>query len=370
MSDGHHGTRLAGLLLAGTLAGCATPDAAFTVRRGAALDPGPAVAPVPGALRVLHLADFGDQTPQQAAVAGGVAAAHARAPFALALFPGDNLYPCGPDAGRPGAEDCAFAADASTVAHPPTGVDPRFDRLHEGPLAGLAVGAAPPVYLALGNHDVATWPTCGTLDVPTAEAARRKACAEVAHRGQRWRMPARHYVLDQGPARFVVIDSNVIYADYGGFTLAAEVAFVQEAVRGCEARHCFLVGHHPPTTAGTHVSDFSAERSQRFSRLLQAAGPSLRGVLAGHDHDLQHLRTATGLDVFVSGNGSSARINERFERVADAGELLFATVRPGYAVLSAHASGWDYRFEDAGGAPLYCCTAAGSGRCQPTRCAP
>lgn len=359
---------LAGLLLAGATA-CASPGT--TVRRGDALTPAAAPPAVPGALRVLHLADFGEVNPQQASVAAGVVAAHRRAPFALAFLPGDNLYPCGPDAARPGAGACTFGADRSTLATPPAGVDPQFRRLHDQPLAGLLEGGAPPrLFLSLGNHDVATWLGCIAPGVEKAEAARRQACAEVAYRSPLWSMPARHYLVEEGPARFIVIDSNVLYADYAGFTLEDELAFVAEAVKGCAERACFVVGHHPPATAGMHVKDFRDDRPARVARFLAALGPSVRGWLAGHDHDLQHARTAGGLDVFVSGNGSSARPEERFERVNDGGSLLFASVRPGHGVLEVHAEGYTYRLEDTRGAPLYCCAAGPAGPCAPVACAP
>ncbi|MBK9518900.1 MAG: metallophosphoesterase [Anaeromyxobacter sp.] len=361
---------MAGALLA--LAGCAAcADAAFTVRRGAALAPAAAPPEATGALRVLHLADFGEQTAQQAEVAAGLAAAHRRAPFALAFLAGDNLYPCGPDAARPGAAACTFAADRSTLATPPLGTDPQFERLHDQPLAGLAAAGPPPrVYLGLGNHDVATWPGCQAPGVEAAEAARRQACAEVAYRSPLWSMPGRHYVVDEGPARFIVVDSSLLYADYAGFTLDDELAFAAEAARGCDARACFVVGHHPPATAGGHVKDFTPARSARVARFLAALGPGVRGWLAGHDHDLQHARTAGGLDVFVSGNGATARPTERFERVNDGGQLLFGSVRPGHGVLAVRPDGFSYRFEAPGGAALYCCAATGAGRCEPVTCAP
>jgi len=354
----------AALLAAALSSACA--GGATTVLKGDAGTPGPEVPEPAAAIRVLHLADFGAATSQQAEVARAAAAAQARAPFTLSLFPGDNVYECGPDPILPGAEDCTFAPDGNTVATPPTGTDPAFARLHEGPLAALQG----PVYLALGNHDVSTWAGCGASGLTDLETARRKACIEVAHRDPRWIMPARHYLVDEGPARFVVIDSNAVYADYGGFTLEQELAFVTEAVKGCETRACFLVGHHPPVAAGLHYADFDAALSARFARLLAAAGPSVRAVLAGHDHDLQHLRTAGGLDVLVSGNGAKARPTETFERVNDGGRLLFASVRPGLGILSVHAAGWSYRFEGVDGKPLHCCTAGGAGRCQPTTCAP
>jgi len=349
-------------------AGCAADDPTYTVRRGAALSPGPTQAAVAGARRALHLGDFGEATAQQARVASAVTAAHASAPFALAFFAGDLVYPCGPDPRRPGAEACAFAPDGVTVAAPPAGApDPAFARLHDGPLAGLAAPPVP-VYVALGNHDVATWAACAPSGLEPAVAARRKACLSVARASPRWTMPGRHYLVDEGPARFIVVDSNVIYGDYGGFTLDAEVAFVAAAATGCERRACFLVAHHPPVTGGVHLRDFDAALSARFARLLAAAGPRLRAWLAGHDHDLQHLRTADGLDVLVSGNGATARPTERFETIAGGGALLFGSVRPGLGVLTFHGAGWDYRFEDDRGQPLYCCAASGAGRCEPSGC--
>src|SRR6185369_713868 len=137
----------------------------------------------------------------------------------------------GPDVALAGAERCAFGPDDASVApgfSPPA--DPRFAARFEGPLAFLAAGAAPvPVYLALGNHDIAT---CDGGGLPVAALRRRKACLEVAHRSALWHLPARHYAVDRGPARFLVLDSNLLLGDYGGFTLDGEVAFVRAASIG------------------------------------------------------------------------------------------------------------------------------------------
>ncbi len=354
----------AALLLACSAGGCcgwaSTPS--FTVRNGAALHPGPAPALAPPAVRALHLGDFGDDTCQQAAVASAMSAAHRREPFDLAFAAGDLVYPCGPDAAVPGAAACAFAPDGSTVeagfASPP---DPSFG-VHEGPLAFLG---ATPVYVALGNHDVATGGSCG----PAGEAAERlKACLNVAHGGPQWAMPGRHYVVDRGTARFIVIDSNVVVRDYGGFSLDDEVAFVSAQAAGCEERACFLVGHHPPATAGRHRLGATPEYLARMERVLGAGRGRIRAYLAGHDHDLQHLRTPAGLDVLVSGAGALGRWSERFEATSAGALLLFASMRWGYAVLEVSADGWRYRFEDDRAEPLYCCVALGAGPCEPAAC--
>ena len=105
-----------------------------------------------------------------------------------------------------------------------------------------------------------------------------------------------------------------------------------------------------------------------MQRLLDAGGGRIRAFLAGHDHDLQHLRTPAGLDVLVSGNGSQGRPGERFQAVSAGATLLFASVRWGYGVLEVWPGGWRYRFEDERARPVYCCTALGAGTCQPTAC--
>lgn len=351
------------LLLAGLSGCCACPGSpAFTVRAGAALSPSPAPPAAAPVARVLHFGDFGDPTCQQAAVAGAISAANARAPFDLGFAVGDLIYACGPDTRIAGASACAFAADGNTVAPgftPPA--DPSF-AVHDGPLAFLG---ETPIYTLLGNHDVETSGRCGTLDDPTA---RLKACLNVAHAAPQWVMPGRHYAVDRGPARFIVVDSNLAFRDYGGFTLDDEVAFVAAQSAGCADRTCFLVGHHPPATAGEHRDDATATYLARMQRLLDAGGGRIRAWLAGHDHDLEHVRTPAGLEVFVSGNGSQGRWRETFPTTSAGAALLFGSVRWGYGIVEVWPGGWRYRFEGERSEPLYCCTAAGTGPCEPTTC--
>ena len=349
---------------------CRAP-APYTVR--ASPPPAAAPAPPPGpALRVLLVGDMGDDTAQQAEVARAIAAADARAPFDLALHLGDNLYPCGPDPLLAGAERCDFAPDGNAVAPgfaPPA--DPAFAAKLERALAPLAAGARPrEVFLALGNHDVAAGGGCGAGDLAPAALARRRACLEVAHASALWRMPGRHFAVDRGPARFIVVDSNLLVGDYGGFSIDGEVEHVRAAAAGCDARPCFVVAHHPAATAAEHRVDFDAAYVARLRRLEEAAGGHLAGWLAGHDHDLQHLRAAAGYDVVVSGNGSRERPRERFERVAPpAARLLFASTARGFATLEVARDGWRVRFETASGEALHCCQAAFPGPCQPVACA-
>ncbi len=327
---------------------------------------------VTAAMRALHVADFGDDTRQQGAVAGAMAAASRAQPVDVVLSPGDNVYECGPDPALPGADACAFGPDGNRVAagyQPPA--DPSFSKHFEAPLAGVLRDGRPvPVLLTLGNHDVAAMGTCAS----SGEArviARRKACLEVAHRSARWSMPGRHWVEDRGPARFIGIDSNLLKRDYGDFSFDDEVAFVAEAARPCRERTCFIVAHHPSYSAGEHRSDATPEYLVRVRRIEEAAGP-IAGWLAGHEHQLEHLRAPSGYDVLVSGNGSRERPGERFKELSAPGaRLLFASTLPGFAVLEVGTGGdWSYRFVDASGRAVHCCTAPARGACQPVRCPP
>jgi len=353
----------AAAMLAAGCARCASPS--FAVHP---VPPGPAPAPYPVARRLLHFGDFGDDTWQQGSVAKAMAAASAAEPFDLALSVGDNLYECGPDLGASGAA-CTFEPDGNTVARgyePPP--DDGFRRRFEGPMEKVRRDGKPvPVWLVLGNHDVRSTDVCSSGDAEVV--ARAKACLEVAHRSPEWSMPGRHWVRDEGPARLIAIDSNLLRRDYGGFSFEDEVAFVRAAAAGCEDRLCFIVAHHPSASAGEHRADATPDYLARVRRIEEAAGWKIAAWLAGHEHQLEHLRAPAGYDVLVSGNTSRGRPQERFEALSVPGSrLVFASTAWGFGVLEVGEGRWSYRFVNDRGEPVHCCDARGRGPCQPVTC--
>ena len=314
---------------------------------------------------MLVFGDFGDDTPQRAAVSAAMAAAHRRAPFDLVLAVGDNIYDCGPDFQLRGARDCAFERDGNTVSPSfRAPYDPRFEVAHELALQPLSPARSASRSATTTSRRAAAAPSTGCL--PPARPASRPAWRWPTAR-RSGRMPGRHYVVDPGPARFVVFDTNLLGGDYGGFTLDGEIRFIADAVLGCGGRPCFLVGHHPPATAGQHKVDLTAAHLDRVARVEAAAGPGVSAWLAGHDHDLQHLVAPAGYDVLVSGNTSRGR-DERFEAAEPAGtEARYFSTTWGFLVVEVAADGWAARFEDDRGQPLHCCAARG-GSCQPIAC--
>ncbi len=359
-------------LAAAALALSAAPACVHEVYRiGEAGPPPPAR---PAEVRVLVLGDFGLDTPLQWLVARAIRAEGRARPFDLGVQLGDNIYYCGPDPTRPAADACRFGPDGATVVAgyaPPD--DPRF-RVDERPLEALRArdGGPLPIYVALGNHDVG-WGggRCAIRGISDDEASRRRACLEVAHRSPAWTMPARHYVVDRGPLRLVVVDTNVVVADYGGFTLDDEVAFVRGATADCgPGRFCFLAGHHPP--AAVHGYGRVARPSPygaRMARLVAAAGGRAVAFLAGHVHTLEHLSLG-GLDVFVSGSTAMGGFSRFRWQVPASAEPHFVTDAWGFAILEADREGWRVRFRDFLGADLYCCAAGREGPCAPVECRP
>jgi hypothetical protein len=350
------------------LAACLPACFAHDVHRAGPLgEPSPRSAP---AVRVLVFGDFGHRTALQHLSARGMRRAHSARPFDFGLQLGDNLYFCGPDPTRPPAEACRFDDDGSTVAAgTPPPRDPIF-AVNEGPLAALRgpSGDPLPTYLALGNHDIG-WGggRCAVDGLASQEAMRRRACLSVAHRTPTWIMPGRHYVLDRGPLRVVVVDTNVVVADYGGFTLDDEIAFVREATRPCgTGRICVLAGHHPPAAVVGWRPRRSTQRV-RIERLLGAAGGRARAFFAGHIHTLEHL-SLDGLDVFISGSTAMGGFMRFRSRTPARAQVRFATNAWGWAELEADASGWAVRFFDLEGEPLHCCEGAADGPCRPVHC--
>jgi hypothetical protein len=353
------------------LVALALPACVQDVHRLGPIDPAPPARSAD--VRVLVLGDFGFANLQQRLVARAIRREGAARPFDLGVQVGDNVYFCGPDPTRPGADACRFAADGATLAPgvPPSD-DPAFRRQNEAPLEGLRArdGAPLPMYLALGNHDVG-WGggRCAVPGLTDDDASRRRACLAVAHRTPGWIMPARHYVVDRGPVRLVVLDTNVVVADYGGFTLDDEVAFLRDALAPCGPdRACFVVGHHPPAAAhGYRGARGRTPARTRMDRLLDVARGRARAFFAGHVHALEHL-SIDGLEVFVSGSTAMGGLRRFRVKTPARAQVRFATAAWGFAVLEASVEGYGVRFEDFTGDALHCCSADRLGPCRPVEC--
>jgi tartrate-resistant acid phosphatase type 5 len=246
-------------------------------------------------VRVLAFGDFGDGSLAQQQVAAATLQYHRKQPFDFAVTLGDNFYP-----------------DGLTTLD-----DPRWKTQWEDLYGPLGVK----FYATLGNHD---W---HLPDGPAAEVL-------YARQSPSWRMPATYYTFTAGPVQFFALDTNEISE--------AQLLWLNEELGKSRARWKLVYGHHPIYSAGRHE-----DNDDKIRQLL----PVLKGradvYLAGHDHDMQHLKPEGSLHFFVAGSGGKLRPIEPGPR------SLFARSANGFAVVEADAGQLKVKFIDAGLNQLY-----------------
>jgi len=247
-------------------------------------------------IRVLAFGDFGNGSIQQKEVAAAMQRYHQTQPFDFAVTLGDNFYSVGMES--------------------PT--DPRWKIWWNELYDPLGIK----FYVSLGNHD---W---GSADSPAAEVL-------YAQSSPSWRLPATYYTFTAGAVQFFALDTNEIPE--------AQLAWLKEELAKSRAMWKVVYGHHPIYSAGVHEDS---------PRLVKQLLPVLRDradiFLAGHDHDLQHLKPEGGVHFFVSGGGGAGI------RQPKAGpRSLFAKGVHGFAVLEADARELKVRFFDRNLSLLY-----------------
>lgn len=239
-------------------------------------------------IRVLTLGDFGYGASENRSLAGEpqkrVAVAMLQAqraqPFDFALTLGDNFYPDG----------MLSPTDARWVT--------LWQELYD-PL-GLKF------YATLGNHD---W---HAEDSPAAEILYSQS-------SQSWRLPSPYYTFTAGPAQFFALDTNEVSE--------AQLLWLKEALTQSRAPWKVVYGHHPIYSGGEHGDN---------PTLIEKLLPLLKGqadvYLAGHDHDMQHLKPEGTLHFFVNGAGGAVL------RPSPPGErTIFSLSSNGFATLEVDA---------------------------------
>jgi len=247
-------------------------------------------------LRVLAFGDFGNGSKEQRQVAAAMLKFHRQTPFDFAVTLGDNFYSIG-------MESLA---------------DPRWktwwDELYD-PL-GIKF------YATLGNHD---W---GHADSPAAEIL-------YAKQSPSWRMPAPYYTFTAGPVQFFAMDTNEVSE--------AQLMWLKDELSKSRARWKLVYGHHPIYSVGAHQDNAGLIR-----RLL----PVLKGradvYLAGHDHDLQHLKAEDGVHFFVAGGGGAGLRPPKPEP-----RSLYAKDAHAFCVLETDGKQLKVRFIDTSLKQLY-----------------
>lgn len=235
------------------------------------------VTPAGRPVRVLAFGDFGDGSDAQRVVAAAMLRYHRRRPFDVGITLGDNFYPSGMES----PADPRWRTEWSTLYDP---LKIRF-------------------YATFGNHD---------YNQPNSPAA------EILHarQSESWRMPAAYYTFTAGPIQFFALDTDIISE--------AQLLWLAGELDRSRATWKVVYGHHPIYSEGWHE-----DNNTKIDQLLPVLRDRADVYLAGHDHDMQHLKPEGGLHFFIAGSGGKLRPIEPGPR------SLFAKSANGFAVLEA-----------------------------------
>lgn len=286
----------------------------------AALGVAPAQARAAKGCTFAVLGDWGRDTPEQhhVAAAMGRATAEARSDFVLAI--GDNFY-----------SDGVTSTD-----------DPLWQSVFEGVYTHPALQV--PWYALLGNHDYRGNP---------------QAQLDYSARSKRWRMPARYYqVADASLARadteLFAIDTSPFVERYresdgmiGSNTRSQDtkpqLAWLDHALSQSRAKWKLVTGHHPIRSGGSGHGD-QPEIIAQVLPILNRHG--VQAYIAGHDHDLQHIRR-DGIDMIQCGGGMEARPVQAVEGTR------FCRAAAGFGMVRIAGDLLSFDLRDERGASLY-----------------
>jgi tartrate-resistant acid phosphatase type 5 len=256
------------------------------------------------AIRVLAFGDFGNGSNEQKQVAAAMQKFHRQTPFDFAVTLGDNFY--------------SYGMESTSDPRWKTWWDELYDPL------GIQF------YATLGNHD---W---GFADSPAAEIL-------YARQSPSWRMPAPYYTYTAGPVQFFAMDTNEVSE--------AQLLWLKDELAKSRARWKLVYGHHPIYSDGAHLDNTGLIR-----RLLPVLKGKADVYLAGHDHDLQHLKEDGGVHFFVAGGGGAG-----LRPPKPGPRSLFARDAHAFCVLEADGKQLKVRFIDTAQKQLYEATLSKAG---------
>lgn len=207
----------------------------------------PSQAPSGAGLRFAVIGDNGTGEEPQYGVARQMLRAHAAMPFEFVVMMGDNLY---------GSQKPRDFADKFEIPY--------------GPLLRMGI----PFYAALGNHD---------------QPDNRNYPPFNMH-GQRY------YAFSKGPARFFVLDTNLLDPK--------QLEWFEAALKAAAEPWKIAVFHHPLYSDGDRHGPNVSLRVL-IEPLLVTHGVDV--VLSGHEHIYERLKPQKGIVYFIVGSSGQLR---------------------------------------------------------------
>jgi tartrate-resistant acid phosphatase type 5 len=228
-------------------------------------------------LQFIAVGDVGTGADGQRDVAESMAAKAAQEPISFVLMLGDNFYESG-----------------VTSVTDPQWTNAFVDMYHQ---PSLQVG----FYAVLGNHDYRSNP---------------QAQIDYTRLSQRWRMLDRYYTVvrslgDSASVQFFFLDTNPLaYLSLSQAKALSDTGIEMRQIRWFDrqlnestAQWKIVLGHHTIYSGGEHGDN----ESMRYLLEPLLTKYKVDFYLAGHDHDLELLKSMNGVHYVVSGAGGKHR---------------------------------------------------------------
>jgi tartrate-resistant acid phosphatase type 5 len=246
-------------------------------------------------IRVLAFGDFGTGSDEQKRLAATMLQYHKKHRFDFGITLGDNFYPRGMNGLN----------------------DPRWLTQWESLYGLLRIE----FYAVMGNHD---W---YGADSPAAEIL-------YTQQSRSWRMPAPYYTFTAGDAQFFALDANDISE--------SQLDWLDKELSKSRARWKVVYSHFPLYSATR------GDNAELIARLLPVMSGRVDIYIAGHDHNLQHLKAEGGVNFFTSGGGGAG-----LYEVGTTERSLFKSRTNGFAVIETDKTSITVSFIGADGKELY-----------------
>ncbi len=212
-----------------------------------------------------------------------------------------------------------------------------FENVYKGHLLNC------PWYVVLGNHDY-----------------RGNVQAEIDYTNisRRWNMPARYFtqrvIEDELTMRFTFIDTSPFELKYyqeekykasvSSQDTTKQIQWIDSVSHAGSQDWNIMIGHHPLHSGGKRIDETEDIRRQ-LAPILERNKVDL--YLAGHEHDLQHIKPPGQTHHIISGAGSEGRPSGKMEY------SLFGESIPGFVILSITKSDILAQFINSKGAVVY-----------------
>lgn len=262
----------------------------------------------------LCLGDFGSGNKTQYKVAETMAYLCAEYPVQFVIGLGDNIYPEGVRSVK----------------------SKMFQEQFEKPYSCLPKHIE--FFHCLGNHDYK-----GNVN----------SQIRYTYHSKRWNLPDLYYKMRK-KVNNIIVDFFAINTNMEDLTYTQrqkQEIWIVEELKKSKARWKIVFGHHPWKSSGTHGNTKNKYLNELFKKMIQTKEVHL--ILAGHDHDQQHIRIPNMPDLCISGAGSVTRHQPAFIRKYNHPHLLYYSEIPGCCMVGVNQNYLDVSFFNMYDKPEY-----------------